>query len=164
MIVEKYTVSMHTKALKAHIPSGLKQVFRQIRHFENTTLFFHFRFVNLRPVRQITAEPQTPDGSFQYHVVIGFRLGRNSNIQRVPFPQVRVPHVSCDSGENIQRSFRVPFKPVNMPPVPVRMQVGGQYCVHIVFIKQRHKGFIYYPNLPESRRSNDLARKEEENS
>jgi hypothetical protein len=57
MIVEKYTVSMHTKALKAHIPSGLKQVFRQIRHFENTTLFFYFRFVNLRPVRQIAAEP-----------------------------------------------------------------------------------------------------------
>ena len=127
MIVEKYTVSMHTKALKAHIPSGLKQVFRQIRGFGNRTLFFHFRFVNLRPVRQIAAEPQTPGRRFHYHIVIGFRLGRNSNVQRVSFPQVRVPHISCDSGENIQRSFRVPFKSVNMPPVPVGVQVGGQY-------------------------------------
>ena len=40
MIVEKYTVSMHTKALKAHIPSGLKQVFRQISGFGNKHYFF----------------------------------------------------------------------------------------------------------------------------
>ena len=146
MIVEKYTVSMHTKAPKAHIPSGLKQVFRQIRHFENTTLFFHFRFVNLRPIRQIAAEPQPVGGSFHYHIIVGFRLGRNSNVQRMLFPQVRVPHISCYPGEDVQRAFRIPFKPVNMSPVPVGVQVGGQYHVHIVFIKQRHKGFSFSVN------------------
>ena len=26
------------------------------------------------------------------------------------------------------------------------MQVGGQYCVHIIFVKQRHKGFSFFGN------------------